>query len=241
MSDNIEILTFTGVDTKTDMERLQDIQNRYPRVEFGILIGSNTSHGQDNGIFPPWQAVLVFRDICRLRGTRCAIHLCGSHARSVMQHNDPSGQLMALCSDFSRVQVNLHGDFWYQNDVEVNGQLVMNFAEKLTDGRGSVETVILQHREGFANVPLLHDRVEYLFDQSGGAGVAAFDKWPYPSALRRTGYAGGLGPHNIHWAIKFAKEHSRFPLWFDMESNIRKDGWLDLDAVEDVCGQVFDS
>ena len=35
----IEIVTFTGVDDRTDLSRLSELAKRYPKLEFGVLAG----------------------------------------------------------------------------------------------------------------------------------------------------------------------------------------------------------
>ena len=86
-----------------------------------------------------------------------------------------------------------------------------------------------------------HEKVEYLYDRSGGRGLDSFAQWPKPSpCLPRMGYAGGLGPDNIARAVAFADAFPEASLWFDMESRIRKGGLVDLAAVESVCSQAFD-
>ena len=89
-------------------------------------------------------------------------------------------------------------------------------------------------------MPVLHEKVEYLFDVSEGRGMESFEHWPVPSAdFARTGYAGGLGPHNIERAVAFAQFHDEHVLWFDMEGRIRTDGWLNTDTVEAVCRLIW--
>ena len=51
----IELLTFTGVDTKTSRWDILKIAKKYPKVEFGILVGSHT--GLEKSIFPPISTV----------------------------------------------------------------------------------------------------------------------------------------------------------------------------------------
>ena len=241
MPDNIEILTFTGVDSQTDLGRLIAIQQQYPKVEFGVLIGSRTDEFDDHGIFPNKTVVRTFRDHCINAGTKAAVHLCGNWSRAVvkgMSHfrGIPWQMLIGMSRNFQRVQINQPSSA----NMSGNSQQIIDFTEEVVNGTDErAEKVILQHRETFESVPILHDSIEYLFDKSGGAGTQSFSQWPFPSALRRSGYAGGLGPDNIHRALTFAEKHSDFPMWFDMESGVRKDGWFDLDAVEDVCRQVF--
>ena len=242
--DNIEILTFTGVDAHTDLDRLMDIQHRYPKVEFGVMVGSQTDEFDDHGLFPSRRTMQTFRDRCLNAGTKAAIHLCGKWSVAVVKgmsyyRGIPWHRLMGMSRNFHRVQVNLPSRI---NTTAV-AHKIMDFINEVTDdgfdeGRYA-KRVILQHRETFESVPILHGSVEYLFDKSGGNGIAAFDQWPFPSALRRSGYAGGLGMGTIHHAVDFAKKHPDFPMWFDMESGVRRNGRMDLDIVEGICRQVF--
>ena len=234
----LEILTFTGVDAKTDLDRLVEIAEKYPRVEFGILVGSQSSE-DDHGIFPPLRLVRLFRRISEWPEIKAAIHLCGRWSREVMSAYGPPGATYALCKGFGRVQINLHGDYFNPRDVDVRSRAVERFADNLADGDRDVR-VILQHRAPWSKVPVEHPRVEYLFDRSAGAGRAAFDEWPEPeSAETRYGYAGGIGPDTIGEAMAFVNRWPAVSMWLDMEGRVRTGGWFDLDKVETVCAQAF--
>ena len=223
----IELLTFTGVDSETTLEGLSTLSQRYPRVEFGVLLGS-----QVGGIFPPLRVV----EQLKILGIKTALHLCGKYSRMVMRPEGADDEhLSDLCAGFGRVQVNLHGDWFNPERVRVASKAIEHFADRVAADR-----VILQHRADWASIPVEHEKVEYLYDVSEGGGVESFADWPEPSPhLRRMGYAGGLGPHNISRAVAFASVHPAAALWFDMESRIRTAGLLDLTSVERVCEQVF--
>lgn len=241
MSDNVEILTFTGVDETTDLRRLAEIAERYPKVEFGVLVGS-----QEGGIFPPRHVIESLKNVAKQDGFRVALHLCGKHSRAVMKP-DPDAYIWGLCRGFGRVQINLHGDFWDGRWIDVGTYAVRQFADAI-DG-SETTSVILQHRAGWDQLPVSHPRVEYLWDTSGGGGIDSIDKWPDPhdvfddKGMRRAdmrfGFAGGLGPYNMRRAMEFAARHASFPMWFDMEGNVRTRGWFDLDRVEEVCAIAF--
>ena len=72
----LELVTFTGVDTHTDLNELARIAREYPQAEFAVLAGSQT--GGDNPIFPPMETVRALRN---LDGVNTALHLCGKYAR----------------------------------------------------------------------------------------------------------------------------------------------------------------
>ena len=149
----------------------------------------------------------------------------------VMQDDGVPDEVYDLCNGFSRVQVNLHGDSFNPRRVAVAAQAVKRFADTV-----GCQRVILQHRNAWKDLPVFHEKVEYLFDRSGGGGRAAFEEWPTPSPhLPRMGYAGGIGPETIEKAIDFALAYPDSNLWFDMEGRIRFAGWFDLGAVETVC------
>ena len=229
----IEAITFTGVDGETSLSRLSALAERYPKAEFGILVGSSVG-----GIFPSMEVVEHLKAHAGDEGYRVALHLCGKYSRMVV---DPKGSaderaLRDLCTGFGRVQVNLPGRWFKGRRGDASRERVKRFADSVT-----AENVILQHRGDWGSIPVRHRKVEYLFDVSGGRGIDSFARWPEPSGdLRRTGYAGGMGPHNIGRAVAFASAHMDTALWFDMEGRIRKNGLLDLAAVESVCSQVFD-
>ena len=229
----LDFLTFTGVDSETRMNDLLSIAKSYGKshVEFGVLVGSHTGESSQGGIFPSLHIVRAVKGLKRDYGMQVAIHLCGRYSRMVMDDEGVPDELYDLCNGFSRVQVNLHGDSFNPGRVAVAAWAIKRFADTV-----GCERVILQHRGGWGQIPVFHEKVEYLFDKSEGGGRAAFEEWPAPSPyLHRTGYAGGIGPETIDQAIDFALAHPDSNLWFDMEGRIRYAGWLDLGAVEAVC------
>ena len=120
---------------------------------------------------------------------------------------------------------------------------MMAFAEDV-----SCNKVILQHRHSWTDVPLEHDKVEYLFDRSGGRGESSFHLWPAPPEKltyefsdERFGYAGGIGPTTIERACVFLRRYPKHRMWIDMEGRVRKNGWFDLDAVETVLAASSDT
>ena len=229
----LELLTFTGVDSRTDFGHLQALAQQYPQVEFGILVGTATGK-DDNGIFPPLATVQRLKEFGLLNGRHTALHLCGAYSRAVMLGQSVVN-LYAMCRGFSRVQVNLHGDAFKPDRIDVSVGSLTNFADKAL-----CDSIILQHRSNWESVPVRHKKVEYLFDLSEGGGIASFDQWPKPPEwLARVGYAGGIGPSTITEAMQFINAHGWACTWLDMESRVRTQGWLDLTAVKTVCAAVF--
>ena len=91
----LEILTFTGVDARTSFEELARIARRYPRVEFGILVGSSTDT-REHGIFPSLRTVRASKHFARERAIQTALHLCGRYSREVLSHAGATSHVYAL-------------------------------------------------------------------------------------------------------------------------------------------------
>ena len=225
---NLALLTFTGIDRLTAVDEVFALHERYPKTEFGILAG-----WQPNGLgqeppnrFMDRSLVEAWRDLAQEHGLPLAIHLCGHLSKDVMA-GDFDGLILPLCAGFSRVQINSRSYDYGQ---------VAQFAEAV-----DCPQVILQRRGPLSpQQGLVHPKVEYLLDNSGGQGREGFDAWDPPSAgLDRHGYSGGLSPENIGRGLEFVDRFRGQKFWLDMESGVRSNDWLDLDKVESVCQQAF--
>jgi phosphoribosylanthranilate isomerase len=102
--------------------------------------------------------------------------------------------------------------------------------------------IVMQWRED--TFPSAVPGVHLLQDRSGGRGVEE-TKWARPDAgcaATKTfiGYAGGLGPDNIAFAMKSilrASAGRRF--WVDCESNLRTNDWFDQAKAEQMAEAVY--
>ena len=229
----LDIITFTGIDNFTSFSWIREISKKYPRVEFGVLIGSHTEV-QDNTIFPSLNTIKAFKYFAKQKNIPSSLHLCGEYARMVMEDPIPES-LYSICKDFDRVQVNLHGDIFNPANVNINSNAMIEFAKT-----AQCKSVILQHRESWSSIPVQHPLIEYLFDISEGRGLESFDEWPDPNPYcGRTGYSGGLSVHNIEKALDFIANYEEKHIWLDMESQVRNHGIMDLSIVEQICSKVF--
>ena len=236
----LERLTFTGIDEQTPFGQIAALVDRYPRVEFGVLVGDSTpSEPQvEPTIFPSLPFVYEFAHKAAQGDWNIAIHLCGEWARAAVRQGTTSRYQAALvlCRRFNRVQINLHPDYFTPGWIEPRAGAVIGFARDV-----ACRTVILQHRGDWCDVPVHHHKVEYLWDRSGGAGRASFEEWPRPIVhpWRRQGYAGGIGPQTIGRTLAFVDEHDSARLWLDMEGRVRRDGLLDMAIVSRICEAVW--
>ena len=83
-----------------------------------------------------FETVARFQQAAGEHGFATALHLCGVYTRELMASEGAISSTLELCEGFGRVQVNLHGDYWGDKAIVVNGERIIRFAETVT--RGSV-------------------------------------------------------------------------------------------------------
>ena len=228
----LNLVTFTGIDSRTSKEWALAVSAKYKRVEFGILIGSHT--GDPNySIFPDFSVINSWKVFAKAHGIQLSLHLCGRWSRLAFGTESTGMDRLRLLDltggGFTRCQVNWpRGKGWTSADKDHLWRFLFLMEP----------TAILQHRGPFVTAPFQHPKVEYLFDRSGGRGVRSISSWPAPLPNRRCGYSGGLGPKTILDAVPFLRSYEDYRIWIDMESGIRENGWLDIHKVEGVLEQL---
>lgn len=209
-----EFITFTGVDDHTSIDEMHRLSLVYP-IEWGVLFSPKR---QGEGRYP---GLNFIRTLVATRSdfVKLAAHLCGGDARDVVERG--LGQHDQLIYDhFQRVQINTA-------DPEVKPSLIANWARHLE------VSPILQCRGEFPDV----DGVEFLFDASGGRGIAP-KAWP-KGLNYRCGYAGGLNPDNVAAAVADIGTKAG-AYWIDMETGVRDDrDRFSLDKCQAVCEAVY--
>lgn len=222
----INNVTITGADTHVPHERLTLLQSEFPFVEWGILF-SSSKQGEER--YPLYNWVQGLRD----KGLRLSAHLCGDHARQVLEHHDTS--FMDAKKDyFQRFQLNYNFSY---NDKWSFAPLV----EWCENNRANA--VILQYNK--SNKRALNDwlaqkyfpsNIHVLYDSSGGRGTEIKDlDGMMPFHGYYTGYAGGLSQTNVEAFCKDLMEvEFKDNVWIDMESGVRTYNKFDIMKVATV-------
>lgn len=205
-------ITFTGADDHTDVNEMAVLSKNYP-IEWGVLF-SPARQGADPR-YPGGEAQSRFA----WSGLRLAAHLCGDHSRAIME-----GRRVDTPVDlgiFSRIQINHHAP---------NPQSIIKFR----NGWGKMRCIA--QTRGLGNFPK-DTSIDWLFDASGGRGVAP-PVWPaYPG--RMVGYAGGIGPNNVRAVLEQIGATGAY--WIDMESGVRTGDRFDLALCRRVCEAVYEA
>lgn len=224
-------VTFTGVDGRTDLDRLKAIAARYPFAEFGILMSKSTDLDQNR--FP--DVIPILKGLDR-SGVRLSAHLCGRLARDIVRTGE-FGDFKRACgirSDlFSRCQLNVAGVgiedptrfLWFPSMMK---QVIVqqNSGEVFSEEKESL----------FDHFAYYNPLCSLLVDDSGGRGKRGRLRIANAPVV---GYAGGISPENVSEILGELLDSEKVrDFWIDMESGVRTDNWFDLDKVEEVCARV---
>lgn len=218
-------LTFTGLDAYTDPNALLSIADRYPQVEFAVLLGSDTKkkEGKKNPRYPSMDVVKYWKHWARDCNVPFAIHLCGRYAR-MLDHPEKRKKLANIVRGADRVQVNA---FRWTIEAMLDFMNSITARHVILQTQDSYRTTVQHYKKQFdehmiADFP---QKLEFIFDRSAGTGVEDWEHWPVPPSDHRFGYCGGLSPTTAcaDFVVDFLKENKDRELWLDMESGIRTD------------------
>ena len=224
-------ITFTGIDAKTDLVALHDIQQQYPFVEFGVL---TSYHWYENGnrYLDPY---LINR--LQYSGLNLSLHICGGAAYDAAHG----------------YWTNIDKLTW--NNLVLFKRVQLNIAERKDNPDVVAESpvlgqkVIIQQRNAkevdlFKNTLSHHFQISEAFsvllDASGGRGIdTSID---ILDGNYEVGYAGGINPDNVAEKLSYLMKNANTPFWIDMESGVRTDDWFDVDKVRkvlEICSSVL--
>jgi hypothetical protein len=212
-------VTITGADDFVDPETLVRLGETYPFVEWGILWSVSRS---GTPRYPSRDWTMLLADLAQKHPClRLSHHLCGHVAQDAMR-----GDCSSTLNVFHRVQIN---GFCVTkaNQLMPEQQTPIILPVSSDFARERVRSFVLSNKTR----PL-----QVLWDFSGGRGVP-MSVLPSPEFVTiPCGFAGGIGPDNIHNVMRMLKDFP--PTWIDMESNVRTGNVLDFDKVQRVLDVV---
>lgn len=218
-------VTVTGVDNSTDIGWMELTSQKYPWVEWGILL-SETRRGGPRFPGREWLDRLSDTPLAEHSKLNFSAHLCGKWVRRALKGDwgfvEQIGPAWYL---FDRVQLNFHArphfvdsDPFHESLRQLGRQVIFQ-----VDGRNDH---LASHACGEGC------DVAALYDKSGGAGILP-DEWPAPMAGIYSGYAGGLGAGNVDEELgKIEKVLThKDPVWIDAETRLRTSDNLSLNET----------
>ena len=230
-------VTITGADDNTPISWLLEMSERFPFVEWAILVSKRREGGSR---FPSRQWCNKFsRQIANIGmadrplWVKVSMHICGQWVRDFLHGELRWDDLPEVRVVADRVQINTHAEEQVSTAAMFDFIRVYGMKEFIFQLDG-----VNDHLFDAAAYRRLN--VSGLFDCSHGAGVLP-KEWPWISDKRIYGYAGGLGPENVVEQIGIINSQRTgpglpaTPFWIDMEGRVRDGvGRLDLKKVERV-------
>lgn len=239
----LRALGFCGVDDSVDPRLLGLIASSYPLVEFGVLFRPDLE-GRPRYATEKW--VERFSKIIFSCKIKAAAHFCGARVEQVLR-GEASFLEQVVAWGFQRVQINATST----NGVDTSrlGEQVSNFLA-MTERFPNLEFILQKNEEtrqlweGVLNYGIPNN-VSMLVDESKGTGVTP-KSFPMADRDSSIGYAGGIGPMNIHQVLEdVIQAGNGCAVWIDMESSLRsiKNGMdvFDLDKCFVVISAACDA
>ena len=216
MNNLLNRVTFTGVDDRTNIEDLVYLTNKYPFVEFGVLVSKNGSNSGEINRYPN----LTILKRLKNKGLNLSCHICGNIARQIVQKNDWSELEKLLGKDvevFNRFQLNVSG--------------IHKFSKEITFRED--KEFIIQLKNDLSLYDYYKDLPNVFGFQDNSGGVGKFeDNWL--DSDRYFGYAGGLSVENVEKVIENLLIVNNDNFWIDMETSVRTNDWFDTKKCEEV-------
>jgi phosphoribosylanthranilate isomerase len=224
----IERVTITGADDKVSHEEIIKISEQFHFVEWGILLSPGRTGGQR---FPTLNWIKELKEKVGDKKIKFSAHLCGDYTKEMLETGDNpliqrNDKFQEIGDLFKRVQLNFNAskhtvcEGFYDFIKKYGGDKTNFIIQTNKDNQNVCEEIILRQ------IP-----VHFLWDSSGGRGVANNSDWALPFLQHFTGYAGGLNPDNLKEKLDKFFQQSDADVWIDTESGVRTNNELDLNKV----------
>ncbi|MBK6616358.1 hypothetical protein [Ottowia sp.] len=234
----LRYVTLTGAGVNTPVTRMKALSKRFPWVEWAVLYSPDRAGKEAR--YPTFEWLQAFALTAKRSGMNVALHLCGTAVQQLLEvtgsdrpyADTPLKPLLELAQSFGRVQLNVRGDVGDAPAFQRGIECISRCEERTR--------VVLQwneHNAALCKWLWLQEGFEVLLDSSAGRGIERTE-WHEPGMddLRRVGFAGGLGPHNLEAQLPLIHEAAKRRVYtIDMEGRIRSDAdELDLAKCETV-------
>lgn len=238
------IVTFTGLDETTDLDKLIKLYDDYPTIEIGILLSP-----EREGKHPRYPRMTFVEEATKYLNEKTSIklaaHLCGGYAKRVVLEGYSGIEHLFG----TKLMPNEEGieDFRDRllSTVQINTMLKPDIGILKAWKQHYDLSIIWQHRDpaGFPGKSPMSD-FSYLYDRSGGRGEMP-DEWPAvpdrDTGSSSVGFAGGINPQNFKdflYKVMPRTEHNYVDYWVDMETGVRDDkDRFDLSKCREIMDQ----
>ncbi len=214
---SLKHITFTGIDAKTDLKTLKEVQKQYPIAEFGVLM---SYHWYENGnrYLDP-----AFIDAFRGTSLNLSLHVCGTaaHDAAIGIFGAVDDAINGNLEIFNRIQLNIAN---HKNNPKYCWMAPFKYQEVIIQQRNIHELDLFT-----CTTEVWLEPFSVLLDASGGRGVDT--PIEILNGNYKVGYAGGFNPDNVGEKLSYLMDNVKGDFWIDMESGVRTNDWFDLEKV----------
>jgi len=223
---HLKTCTITGADNNTNIDDLIRLSEKFPFVEWGILM-----YDRKCGVprYPSYGWIDNLLKITERYDMNLALHLCGDYVDQFVKMDKGFCKYINN-QPFKRVQLNF--------SYPVSKFKFIDLYKAVHGALSIQKTIITQHNsENKYIYSILENFQNYavLFDTSGGNGILP-NEWPEPFSKKMCGYAGGIAPDNVEKVLETINSlvGESQPIWIDLESGVRTNDVFDIVKVENV-------
>lgn len=223
------MISFVGIDERTDLRELDKLASTsLVKLEFGVLY----SESKKNNRYPSTRVIQNFASMYKssLPIYSRSLHLCGTSVKKFLNRDQEFMEDVFKHNDFDAVQLNFSLDA--KDDIPTlvkNAVLSCDYVDapeiifQANKSKQKLVDYILQNAVSDEGNSV---NIRLLYDGSGGFG-RQIEKVEKPFHGFYTGYAGGISPETIHKiAYSVEIQSGAVPVYIDMESGVREDGWF---------------
>lgn len=234
---NLILISFVGVDTKTNLDNLLKFKNNKFKCEFGILF----SEAKSTSRYPDYNFCKDFLNWGKENNILTSLHLCGSEA--ITKYIEQDAELMQLCKLPNRIQLNINIGKYPDYDLLSNKILstVTAHSHKIILQQNKTKEKFIDNIILMINSRNVPDQcINLLHDSSGGFG-REISKVIKPDNIYFTGYAGGINPENANNIVKLIDSVNldNKPYYIDMESGIRVNNIFSLEKCQHIIDNIL--
>jgi phosphoribosylanthranilate isomerase len=231
---NLSLVSFVGVDEKTDFAELERISNAYAGlVEWSVLFSDSKSVG-NYARYPSYNFCKDFLEkSASTTRVHSSLHLCGS---VIERYLEKEKDVMELCEKAQRIQLNLNIKDYpdHQKLTDRLWSVLKQFGHSIILQQNKTKAKFMEvfFKENIFSISILHDG-------SGGFG-REIEEVVAPDETYFTGYAGGIKPENVVKIVDLIESNNtnNKRYYIDMESGVRTDNVFSLEKCQRVMSNL---
>lgn len=234
------MISFVGIDERTDLRELDRLASLSKvKLEFGVLY-SETKKGNR---YPSTRTIRNFSSIYNgPQNYSVSLHLCGTSVQKFLDRDSELLDNIFHGNDFDAIQLNfsLNAGDDIPNLVAsaVNSCYFVDTPEIIFQANKSKKKLVEYILQSAVTDDENNANIRLLYDGSGGFG-RQIEKVEKPFSGFYTGYAGGISPETINKiAYDVELQSGPVPVYIDMESGVREDGWFSVKKCEKIIEAV---